>query len=170
LFGVLWESSEILARIMENFDVEGKRILEVGCGVGLASLLLNSRNANITATDHHPDADAYLQWNVNLNAGLPIPFVRTGWEDECKALGIFDLIIGSDILYQPNHPALLSHFIARHAKPKCQVIIVDPSRGNGNQFTREMDTEGFSQERLSVDQYLVADQHYKGQIRSFTRS
>jgi hypothetical protein len=67
---------------MEMFDIEGKRILEVGCGVGLTSLMLNSRVAGITATDHHPEAESYLQLNVDLNKRRAIPFVRSGWEQK----------------------------------------------------------------------------------------
>ena len=39
---------------MFEFEIAGKRILEVGCGIGLASLVLNHRPGDITATDHHP--------------------------------------------------------------------------------------------------------------------
>jgi hypothetical protein len=42
--------------------------------------MLNSRIADITATDHHPEANAYLQLNVALNEGRCIPFVCAGWE------------------------------------------------------------------------------------------
>ena len=153
-----------------KFDITDKRILEVGCGVGLSTLLLNSRLADITATDHHPEAKSYLQWNTLLNAGPPIPFFRTGWEDECHALGTFDLIIGSDILYQPNHPALLSGFIGEHANQGCQVIIVDPSRGNSSKFTLAMREKGFVESVLDIDQYLDEKQTFKGQIRSYLRT
>ena len=55
LFGVVWPSSEVLAHFMFDFDTKGKRILEIGCGIGLTSLLLNQRKADITATDYHPE-------------------------------------------------------------------------------------------------------------------
>src|SRR5690606_33185490 len=37
LFGQLWPAGALLAHAMERFDIEGKRILELGCGIGLAS-------------------------------------------------------------------------------------------------------------------------------------
>lgn len=169
LFGLIWESSEILARLMADFDIAGKRILEVGCGLGLSSLVLNTRSADITATDHHPDAGAYLAWNVRLNGGQPIPFVRTGWEDHSDTLGEFDLIIGSDVLYQRDHPDLLSAFIADHACEHCQVIVVDPARGNAAKFTKGMIAQGFLQNDIPVAQYLSEDQQFKGQVRNYLR-
>ncbi len=47
---------EGLALLMLDYDIKGKRILEMGCGIDLASLVLNSRRADITATDRHPQA------------------------------------------------------------------------------------------------------------------
>lgn len=43
----------------EPVPVENKRILEVGCGIGLPSLVLQQRGANITATDYHPLAEEF---------------------------------------------------------------------------------------------------------------
>ena len=53
-FGIIWDSSLVLAHFIFDFEVMGTRILEVGCGIGLSSLLLNHRFADITATDYHP--------------------------------------------------------------------------------------------------------------------
>lgn len=169
LFGVIWDSSRLLARLMQTFDIADKRILEVGCGVGLASLMLNSRAANITATDHHPEAQAYLQLNALLNAGEQIPFVRTDWHDEEFTLGKFDLIVGSDILYQPDHAELLSEFIDRHANKHCEVIIVDPSRGNYGKFGKAMVKLGYVQSDIERAPFIAEDETYTGQIRRYIR-
>jgi predicted nicotinamide N-methyase len=110
IFGVVWPSSCLLARLMLDHHVNGKRVLEVGCGIGLASLILNQRLADITATDYHPETEGFLIHNVKLNDGKKIPFVRTGWADLDDDLGHFDLIIGSDLLYEIKHVDLLSTF------------------------------------------------------------
>ena len=154
---------------METFDIKDKRILEVGCGVGLTSLMLNSRIADITATDHHPEANAYLQLHVDLNEGRSIPFVRTGWDQKDTSLGEFDLIVGSDILYQPDHAILLSGFVNRHAKEKCEVIIVDPGRGNAAKFSNAMLALGFVQSDLKAAPVVQDGQPCKGLIRHFER-
>jgi predicted nicotinamide N-methyase len=147
LFGVVWESSKVLARHMLDYDVAEKRILEVGCGIALASLVLNERQSDITATDVHPEAGGYLQHNVALNKGRAIPFTRTDWLDDATDLGLFDLIIGSDLLYEHAHAEMLSGFIEAHANPACEVVIVDPGRGNHARFSTMMGTHGFSVHR-----------------------
>lgn len=144
LFGVIWESGEVLAHLMSDYDIAGRTILEVGCGIGLASLVLNHRLADITATDHHPEAEHFLAENVKLNMGKTIPFVRTGWDDNGCDLKEFDLIIGSDLLYEREHVEMLSSFVNQHANPHCEVVLVDPGRGNHARFSKKMLNLGYS--------------------------
>jgi len=164
LFGVVWASGEVLAHLMSNYEVSGKRILEVGCGIGLASLVLNHRSANITATDYHPDADDFLQQNARLNQDKRIPFVRTGWADDVSSLGEFDLIIGSDLLYESEQVESLAAFIDQHAKPHCHVIIVDPGRGNHARFSKQMVRRGYSHNQSKPEKTDYLTQPFKGQI------
>ncbi|MCT7515131.1 class I SAM-dependent methyltransferase [Aliarcobacter cryaerophilus] len=147
LFGVVWPSSEVLANFIFDYDFKNKRILEVGCGIGLSSLILNRLNADITATDYHPEAEKFLDINTELNKDDEIPFVRTCWSNEYQEeLGKFDLIIGSDLLYERDHAVLLSNFINAHANDKAMVILVNPNRGYQSKFTKQMETFGFSWE------------------------
>lgn len=143
LFGVVWDCGHALAVEMLDFPVDGRRVLEVGCGIGLASIVLSLRAVDITATDHHPEAEEFLRRNVELNGGPAIPFVRTGWDDDASGLDEFDLIIGGDVLYEPGHAESLSGFIDRHARPTCEVIIADPGRQQTGRFRRCMSDLGY---------------------------
>lgn len=169
LFGVIWDSGEILADLMTDFEIEDKRILEVGCGIGLASLILNARLGDITATDHHPEAGCFLAENVKLNQGKQIPFVRTGWGDEYGMLGEFDLIIGSDLLYERDHAALLSGFIDHHANDHCEVIIIDPERGQRTRFTRNMIDLGYTHTTSQPKNIDRLERPFKGRILHYRR-
>lgn len=170
IFGMLWDSGRILASLMLDYDIEGKRILECGCGIGLASLVLNHRGADITATDHHPRAEEFLQFNAALNDGPPIPFVQADWTVEKDSLGTFDLIIGSDLLYERTHADALSGFINRHARQKCTVIVVDPGRGHRGRFAQLMQEYGFSAHREKSNERWDTDDAYHGQILTFERT
>ena len=138
IFGVIWPSSLVLAHYLEHYDTGTKRILEIGCGMALSSLLLNKQCADITATDYHPEVEFFLQRNTALNQGKAIAFERADWASTSDNLGLFDLIIGSDLLYEDAHIALLAGFIQAHAKPICEVIIVDPGRGRKNKMSLRM--------------------------------
>jgi len=170
LFGIIWPSGEVLAHLMSDYQIKGKRILEVGCGIALSSLVLNQRHADITATDYHPEAGNFLQENTELNHDTDIPYLRTGWEDDSSDLGEFDLIIGSDLLYERGHAEMLSHFIDDHAKPHCEVIIVDPGRAHHARFSKQMVSLGYShsQSRPENIDYLEKPLP-KGQILRYQR-
>lgn len=169
LFGVVWDSGEVLAHFMFDYEIEGKRILEVGCGIGLTSLVLNHRLADITSTDYHPEAEQFLLKNVKLNMGKEIPFVRTGWGDADSGLGEFDLITGSDLLYERGHVELLSAFIEQHARPHCEVIIVDPGRGQHARFSKKMVCLGYSHSQSKPANVDYLTQPFKGQILRYQR-
>jgi len=170
LFGVVWESSQILAHEMEHFSFEGKRILEVGCGIALSSLLLNSRQADITATDIHPEVGSFLAENVKLNNSVKIPFLRTDWKDPCEGLGRFDVIIGSDVLYERTHIELLSEFIHRHTADKCEVILVDPGRSNHAAFSKKMVRLGYSHTQHNSEYSKLIHGVFKGKVLRYRRN
>ncbi|WP_394789674.1 class I SAM-dependent methyltransferase, partial [Rhodoferax sp.] len=110
IFGLLWPSSRVLAHVMQSFELDGKRILELGCGLALASLVVHRRGGNITASDCHPLAAEFLRQNLQLNH-LPGMKYQTGnWSRPNPLLERFDVIIGSDVLYDRGQPEVLSQF------------------------------------------------------------
>lgn len=169
MFGVVWDSSQVLANYVLELEVSGKRILEIGCGVGLTSLLLNQCDMDITATDHHPEAEQMLQRNTLLNHGSAIPFVRTGWDEGNTGLGQFDLIVGSDLLYDRRHLEVLALFIDQHAKHHAEIVIVDPGRGECARFSKLLNGRGFgvSPDIRPDTAYLEAP--FKGRIMHYRR-
>ncbi len=169
LFGVVWPSSLVLAHYMSEFDFADKRILEVGCGMALSSLLLNKKNADITATDYHPEVQAFLERNTALNEGKPIDFERVDWSDSSDTLGLFDVIIGSDLLYEDEHIELLGEFIVSHASPHCEVVIVDPGRGRKNKLTALLEGAGFASDHVKPQHTDYLDLPFKGHILIFSR-
>lgn len=169
LFGVIWPSSKVLAHLMCDYEIAGRRVLEVGCGIALASLLLNHRAVDITATDYHPEVAGYLAVNTKINNDRVIPFVRTDWGDADSELGEFDLIIGSDLLYESEHVDLLSHFINQHAKAQCEVLIVDPGRGQHAKFSKQMQRYGYLHTQYKPDNADYLANPFRGQILRYQR-
>lgn len=169
LFGLVWPSGIVLAHYMQEAETAGKRILEVGCGTALSSLLLNKQGADITASDYHPEVGDFLIRNAKLNKDDPIAYERVDWADESDDLGQFDMIIGSDILYEDEHIALLADFIASHAKPNCEVVLVDPGRGRKNKLATKMEGHGFTHDYIQPEHTDYLDEPFHGFILKFNR-
>lgn len=148
-FGVLWDSGIVLAEYMAVYELQNQRILEIGCGIALPSLILGLRGADITASDIHPEAELFYVENCRLNNLEKISFSTNSWNANVN-LGEFDLIIGSDILYEREQTKPLAEFIRRHLKDYAKVIIVDPNRGNQNEFHKSFFDENFSRETKKI--------------------
>lgn len=106
--------------------------------------MLNTRGANISAMDIHPVVGDFLKDNTELNGMNDIPFHNASWSDAKVELGYFDLVIGSDILYEPVHVKKLSAFMDRHVGPCGEVIVMDPDRGQGGKLHDDMISKGFN--------------------------
>lgn len=169
LFGIIWPSSMVLAHYLLAYDTGSQRILEVGCGMALSSLLLNKQDADITATDHHPEAGKFLKRNTELNQGKPIAYERTDWMSGSDTLGLFDLIIGSDILYEDEHIELLASFIEAHSQPSCEVILVDPGRGRKAKLSARLVEFGFTSSHHQPSNTDFLEKDFKGYILKFKR-
>ena len=169
LFGLVWPSALVLAAHMEEVPLGLRRVLEIGCGLALASLVVHRRDGLITATDHHPLTETFLLENLRLNAMAPLPYQRGDWARPNPLLGRFDLIVGSDVLYDRGQPDQLCAFIELHAHASVEVVIVDPDRGNRPAFNRGMHGLGFARTERAVRTLPGSGLPYKGRVLSYRR-
>ena len=177
LFGQVWPSGLHLAAAMAVRPLTaGERILEIGCGLALASLVCHRRGAEVTASDIHPLAAAFLLENLRLNELAPMRYCHGDWSEEAavtaggapQVRGRFDLNIGSDVLYERDDGGALAAFIDKHARARCELLIVDPNRGNRAAFGKRMAALGFdfSEVLLSAQ---VGRPDYRGRLMRFVR-
>jgi predicted nicotinamide N-methyase len=63
----LWPSGLALARIVRRRDLEGLHVLELGCGLGLPSIVAALGGAEVLATDWSPEALEVAAANAERN-------------------------------------------------------------------------------------------------------
>ncbi len=184
LFGLLWPSGAALAARMANrLITPGEQVLEIGCGLAMASLVAHRRGIDVTASDCHPLAARFLSANLLLNGLSPMPYRHGHWSslllpiarDNIAAStvvnGRYDLIIGSDVLYERDADAQLPAFIAMHTTERAEVWIVDPDRGNRSAFSRQMAAVGFGVREERLDRLATTSvANYKGRLLVYTRA
>lgn len=179
LFGLLWPSSQQLASyMMARPVVPHERILEVGCGLALASMVCHRRGDDVTASDCHPLTGPFLLENLALNGMAPMAYRHGDWGDDlalpaahvyAMVTGRFDLIMGSDVLYERDDVGQLPRFIERHANAQSEVLIVDPNRGNRSAFNRRMADMGFALQEISLTHPLADGSPYRGRMLRYQR-
>ena len=182
MFGMLWPSGLHLAEAMAQRPlVSGESILEIGCGLGLASLVSHRRGSLVTASDCHPLAASFLLENLRLNELPPLRYCHGNWAalipGQTPSLrvplvqGRFDLIIGSDVLYERDDAGTLADFIATHAMPASEVMIVDPNRGNRAAFSKRMAALGYALDDRNIKLLATAAvPAYSGRLLHYRRS
>lgn len=184
IFGLLWPSSVYMAGqlALRPFSTTEK-ILEIGCGLGLPSLVYHRMGAQITASDCHPLAASFLQQNLRLNNLAPDLRYRHGrWgidtpsAFEASHFQIlkeqYDLIIGSDLLYDRRAPQALANFISVHAKPAASAWIIVANRGYRPEFNRCMAKHNFvlvEELKLSRKPCITGAKQYKGRLLKYQR-
>jgi 2-polyprenyl-3-methyl-5-hydroxy-6-metoxy-1,4-benzoquinol methylase len=79
-------------------DLNGKRVLEYGCGQGRLSVLMAKRGARVTSLDLGPDLVKLASRVAQLN-GVTIEYIVGDISQAHFSPGSFDLVVGDSILH-----------------------------------------------------------------------
>ncbi len=135
IWAKVWPGSFVLETYLrKKVDCSGKHLLELGCGVGVLSLLASSLGfAHITASDVEKNALLFTKANVlkngleNLIDVMSVDVTKPGKNPQLdKPL---DVIAASEILYLDELHTPLLNFLERHlAKDGEAVFCTDMAR------------------------------------------
>jgi predicted nicotinamide N-methyase len=125
----LWPSALALARLVGTMPLATARVVELGCGLGLPSIAAALRGASVLATDWSPDALRFVGLNAARNrARVETAFCDWARPDAVVARGPFDLVLASDVLYEPRNGGLLLDLLPRLVEAGGEVLLADPGR------------------------------------------
>ena len=162
-YAILWPAARGLAEYLWQHRAElqgGTRVIELGCGLGLPSILAARLGALVLATDFHPDTGEWLQHNASLN-GVALDYAQLDWNIfldarhptldarepgptlQPKSLQPCSLVIGSDLLYERRHIPALVCAIGALCAPGGHAVISDPGRDNLDLFVATMEKSGW---------------------------
>jgi predicted nicotinamide N-methyase len=135
----LWPSGVALAHAVAALDLEGKRVLELGAGLGLPSLAAALRGADVLAVDWAEDAVDLLRDNAARN-GIALRAERVRWDEPGPLLeqAPWDLVLGADLLYEQRNADRLLDLLPRLGGDR---LIADPGRPFAAAFLARWDVE-----------------------------
>ncbi|HEX8743624.1 MAG TPA: methyltransferase domain-containing protein [Thermoleophilaceae bacterium] len=128
-----WPSGLALADALEGRALAGRRVLELGCGLGIPSLVAARMGARVLATDGSPDAVAFAAHNLALNDAVG-EVARADWCDGPLSGGPWDLVLAADVLYLPRNVDALLRLLPDLMAPGATAIVADPQRAGGRAF------------------------------------
>jgi len=94
----LWPAATALAEALP--DVAGLRVIELGCGLGLPSLVAAARAADVTGTDWAAEAIDLLRENAARNS---IRLRAEQWDWREPRGERYDLALAADVLYEQRN-------------------------------------------------------------------
>jgi predicted nicotinamide N-methyase len=142
-WSVLWRSGVALGRELSRRRLDGLRVVELGCGMGVPSLAASRSGAAVLATDASVEALELLACNASRN-GLDVVTAQCDWATPAGLLARapFDLVLAADVLYERASVAQLLALLPRLAP---RVLLADPGRPAADAFLAE------ARRRWSVD-------------------
>ncbi|MFP5021244.1 class I SAM-dependent methyltransferase [Pseudonocardia phyllosphaerae] len=129
----LWPSGRALATAVDHAGparLGGRRVLELGCGLGLPSLVAARHGAvPVLATDRSPAAVAWVAANARRNA-LKVDTAVAPF-DTADPIGDdrrWDLVLAADVLYGAAAADALTALLPRLTSRRAAVWLADPGR------------------------------------------
>ncbi len=135
----LWPSALSLGEEIARRDVAGLRVVELGCGLGVPSLVAAARGAHVLATDWAEEAIELLRRNAARNA-LPLEALLADWRAPEPLLerAPFDLVLAADVLYERRYVDLLLELLPRLGG---EILLADPGRPFTKPFLERWEVE-----------------------------
>lgn len=128
----LWTSGVALAAVVAERELAGARVLELGCGLGAASVAAALGGADVLATDWAPEALELTRRNAALN-GAELETLLADWSrpEPLLARAPFELVLCADVLYEPRNVDALLELLPRLTD---EVLLGEPGRPTAARF------------------------------------
>lgn len=138
----IWPSARVLAELVASQPGGGRSLLELGCGAGLVATTAALAGFRVCATDYYEDALRFTALNVGTNAGCRVETRLVDWRTLPTDLGRFDVVVGSDVLYERSYGQLVARAIDVLLARGGEALIADPGRIAAGQFVKDASDRG----------------------------
>ena len=125
----LWPSARVLAEVLIDEPLRGKRVVELGCGIGLPAIVAALAGAEVTATDWYESALRATCANAE-RSGVHLGTRLLDWRSPPADLlaSPFDLVVAADVCYEARNAHALAALLPRIVAPTGMVLMADPRR------------------------------------------
>jgi predicted nicotinamide N-methyase len=148
----LWPSGVALARAIATRPLAGRRVLELGCGLGLVSVTAALAGAEVLAVDRSPEAITFAAANAASN-GVTLQTAVAAFDRPQRLLeeAPWDLVLAADVLYEQRNVPVLVWLLPRLVDATGEVLLADPGRTMLARFLAVVDATGWRRDRVPAD-------------------
>lgn len=139
----IWPAAVTLSHVlMEELELSGRSVIELGAGVGMASVAAARGGASVVATDYSTEALRFVTYNA-LRNGVALDTGRLDWR-LVRGDEKFDIVIAADVLYERVNLLPIITAIETLLAPGGVAYIADPRRRLAEQFLELVGENGFA--------------------------
>lgn len=166
----LWPAAIMLADyIVQMGDGAGRSAIEIGCGLGLVSMIASKMNWRMLATDREKYSLQFADYNASQNEVDIHQFETLNWH-EPKMNQPFSWVFAADVLYQRvDHEPILK-CLGLLMAPNGVAFISDPNRSVADQFSTLAESQGFVVEVIATQCVTQDQETKKGRIFKISRT
>ena len=132
-----WPSGVALAGHLKDHPPDaGTKVLELGCGLALPSVVAARAGAQVLATDGHSDAVAFAAHVLSINE-VEGDVALVDWSDHAGHLvdrGPWDLVLAADVLYTSENVEAALRLFPHLVAPTGTLLLADPNRKGAQGF------------------------------------
>jgi predicted nicotinamide N-methyase len=152
----LWPSGTALARAVASRPLGGRRVLELGCGLGLVGVAAALAGGRVLSVDRSPEAITFAAANAARNGVTLRTAVCTFDQPEALiAEAPWELVLAADVLYEQRNVPVLLWLLPRLVAAGGEVWLADPGRRMLETFLAGVDALGWQREQVPTDPGLV---------------
>ena len=136
LWAKIWKASLVLSGYLADLPPNvNKRILEIGSGVGLVSIVAATFGHRITMTEYNSDALNFARANACLNNCPDLPIKKLDW-NRPRLKQKFDLIAAAEVTYNEAYFLPLIRLFKSNLTPGGEIILASEIRASGKDLFR----------------------------------
>lgn len=152
----LWPSAIGLARHLCSLGpmLSGQTTLELGCGIGLPSMVVKKLNGCPILSDYTQEALEFSKNNWQLNVDHLPQFIELDWRTPPSDVKV-EFILASDIAYERRFFDVLPNTFKKLIMPGGKIFLSEPGRAIAQDFLLGLRDKGFE----------VADFRYEGDLK-----
>ncbi len=130
--------------------VMGKKVVEIGCGLGLPGLVAGRLGAEVLLTDYLNEPLELARYNWERNIQQPATVRQLDWR-QVEDLPESDLVLASDIAYESRAFPFLRTLIGHYIDKGSVILISEPSRTFAAEFFKSLSLfPGYSNHTIRV--------------------
>jgi len=158
----LWPSGTALARVVAGRSLADRRVLELGCGLGLVSVAAALAGGEVLAVDRSPEAVTFTAANAARN-GASVRTVVCAFDQPEPLLAEppWDLVLAADVLYEQRNVPVLLWLLPRLVGPGGEAWLADPGRNGLERFLSGTEATGWRRDQLPGDGGLATVHRFR---------